>query len=213
MAVKLPNGATVHIATALAAAKNITVATNAAEAVLTATAHGLANGDFIVLSSGWGAAAGRVFKVAGVNTDTFKLTGFDTSNVDKFPEGGGIGSFQKITAWQEINQITEVTTSGGEQQFVDFGFLADDFDRQLPSTKSAASLSITIADDPTQAGYKAVAKASDAGGETPLRVNLKEGGVIVYNGYPSLNKTPTLTRNQIMAVTLSYALSGQVNRY
>lgn len=39
MAVKLPNGATVHIATALAADKKVTVATNAAECVLTVAGH------------------------------------------------------------------------------------------------------------------------------------------------------------------------------
>ena len=59
----------------------------------------------------------------------------------------------------------------------------------------------------------AAAKASDAGGKTPLRLVLKGGGQIVYNGYPSLNKTPEMTRNQIMAVTLAYAVSGPAARY
>ena len=49
--------------------------------------------------------------------------------------------------------------------------------------------------------------------KTPLRLVLKGGGQIVYNGYPSLNKTPEMTRNQIMAVTLAYAVSGPAARY
>lgn len=213
MAVKLPNGATVHIATALAAEKKATVATNAAECVLTVAGHGFANGDLVLFKSGWGKLNERVFQIGDVKTDTFKLTGIDTSNVDEFPAGSGIGAVQKITDWVQVSQIVEFSTSGGEQQYVDFGFLEDDFDQQIPSTKSAMSMSIKIADDTSLPGYKAAAKCSDKGGKWPLKVVLKGGGLICYNGYPSMNKTPELVRNQVMAVTLSYAISGEVNRY
>ena len=213
MAVKLPNGATVHIATALAAEKKVTVATNAAECVLTVAGHGFANGDLVLFKSGWGKLNERVFQIGDVKADTFKLTGIDTSNADEFPAGSGIGAVQKITDWVQVSQIVEFSTSGGEQQYVDFGFLEDDFDQQIPSTKSAMSMSIKIADDTSLPGYKAAAKCSDKGGKWPLKVVLKGGGLICYNGYPSMNKTPELVRNQVMAVTLSYAISGEVNRY
>lgn len=213
MAVKLPNGATVHIATALAAEKKATVATNAAECILTVAGHGFANGDLVLFKSGWGKLNERVFQIGDVKADTFKLTGIDTSNADEFPAGSGIGAVQKITDWVQVSQIVEFSTSGGEQQYVDFGFLEDDFDQQIPSTKSAMSMSIKIADDTSLSGYKAAAKCSDKGGKWPLKVVLKGGGLICYNGYPSMNKTPELVRNQVMAVTLSYAISGEVNRY
>lgn len=213
MAVKLPNGATVHIATALAAEKKATVATNAAECALTVAGHGFANGDLVLFKSGWGKLNERVFQIGDVKADTFKLIGIDTSNADEFPAGSGIGAVQKITDWVQVSQIVEFSTSGGEQQYVDFGFLEDDFDQQIPSTKSAMSMSIKIADDTSLPGYKAAAKCSDKGGKWPLKVVLKGGGLICYNGYPSMNKTPELVRNQVMAVTLSYAISGEVNRY
>lgn len=213
MAVKLPNGATVHIATALAADKKVTVATNAAECVLTVAGHGFAAGDLVLFKSGWVKLNERVFQIGDVKTDTFKLIGIDTSNADEFPADSGIGAVQKITDWTQVSQIVEFSTSGGEQQYVDFGFLEDNFDQQIPSTKSAMSMSIKIADDTSLPGYKAAAKCSDKGGKWPLKVVLKGGGLICYNGYPSMNKTPELVRNQVMAVTLSYAISGEVNRY
>jgi phage tail protein len=213
MAVKLPNGATVHIATALAAEKKATVATNAAECVLTVAGHGFAAGDLVLFKSGWVKLNERVFQIGDVKTDTFKLIGIDTSNADEFPADSGIGAVQKITDWTQVSQIVEFSTSGGEQQYVDFGFLEDNFDQQIPSTKSAMSMSIKIADDTSLPGYKAAAKCSDKGGKWPLKVVLKGGGLICYNGYPSMNKTPELVRNQVMAVTLSYAISGEVNRY
>lgn len=213
MAVKLPNGATVHIATALAADKKVTVATNAAECVLTVAGHGFVAGDLVLFKSGWVKLNERVFQIGDVKTDTFKLIGIDTSNADEFPADSGIGAVQKITDWTQVSQIVEFSTSGGEQQYVDFGFLEDNFDQQIPSTKSAMSMSIKIADDTSLPGYKAAAKCSDKGGKWPLKVVLKGGGLICYNGYPSMNKTPELVRNQVMAVTLSYAISGEVNRY
>lgn len=213
MAVKLPNGATVHIATALAADKKVTVATNAAECVLTVAGHGFAAGDLVLFKSGWVKLNERVFQIGDVKTDTFKLIGIDTSNADEFPADSGIGAVQKITDWTQVSQIVEFSTSGGEQQYVDFGFLEDNFDQQIPSTKSAMSMSIKIADDTSLPGYKAAAKCSDKGGKWPLKVVLKGSGLICYNGYPSMNKTPELVRNQVMAVTLSYAISGEVNRY
>ncbi len=213
MAVKLPNGATVHIATAYDAAKPVTVASNAVEAVLTVTGHGFNDGDFVLLESGWGKLSERVFQIGGKTNDTFKLVGVDTSDVDVYPAGGGKGSVKRITGWTQIPQIIEFSTSGGEQQFVDFGFLEDDYEQQIPSSQSALSITVKIADDPSLPGYKAAVKASDAGGKTPLRLVLKGGGQIVYNGYPSLNKTPEMTRNQIMAVTLAYAVSGPAARY
>lgn len=212
MSVNLPNGSTVHIATKLAAAKKVTAATNAKEAVLTCAGHGLQDGDHIVFYSGWNRANGKPFKVKSVAADNITLQGFDTSDLALFPADAGVGTLRKIESMEQITQIVEYTTNGGEQQFVEYGFLEDNYDRQMPSTKSAMSISISIADDPTLAGYQAVVKVSDVGGEWPLIVKLKNGGEILYNGYPSINTTPTLVRNEIMAVKMAYALSVESNR-
>lgn len=209
----LANGSTVFLASVLAAAKNVTAATNAAEAVLTSTGHGLKDGDFVVVTNGWNDTNGRVFKVGASAADNFKLVGCDTSDTVRFPAGAGVGSVQKITEWTQISQITNVEASGGEQQFTQYGFLEDDFERQLPSVKSARAITFTMAYEPDLPGYKAAAKASDSKAQTPLRINLPTGKTLLYNGYPSLNDTPALTRNEIMTVSLSYSLSVKFNQY
>ena len=106
MAVKLPNGATVHIATDYDAAKQVTVATNAVEAVLTVTGHGFNDGDFVLLESGWGKLNERVFRIGGKTNDTFKLVGVDTSDVDVYPAGGGKGSV-KATKPQTVQIVRQ----------------------------------------------------------------------------------------------------------
>ena len=107
MAMTLPNGSTVFIATEMEAEKPFTGASNAAECVLTATAHGLQNGDYILVNSGWGDLNGCVFKVGDVQANTVKLIGIDTTNLTRFPTGSGGGTLQKIQTWQQLLQILE----------------------------------------------------------------------------------------------------------
>ena len=121
MAVNLANGSIFQIATKMAAEKKVTAISNAAEAVCTATAHGLQNGDYVALLSGWSVLNERVFRVTSVDANSFKLDGIDTRDENKFPAGSGAGGFQKIEEWQQISQIMEVSSSGGEQNFVQFG--------------------------------------------------------------------------------------------
>lgn len=213
MAAALPDGATVFIASAYAAEKAVTAITNAKSPVVTATAHGFANGDFVEVTSGWGALNGRVMKISGVNTDSFKLEGIDTSDTDKYPAGAGVGSVRKISAWTQVTQILSFETSGGEQQFSTYSYLEEDFERQLPSIISAQSITIGIADDPALPGYKATKAASDARANTGLRLNLRTGSVIVYNSVVSLNETPAITKGQVMQVRATFALQGRPTRY
>ncbi|OSI06781.1 putative phage associated protein [Neisseria animaloris] len=212
MALTLPNGATVHIGE-LDAEKKVTVATNAAEAVLTANAHGLQNGDFVVLTSGWGELSGRVFKVGSITTNTFNLVGINTTDVNKFPAGGGLGSFRKVKKWTQLTQVMEFTTSGGDQQHYDHGFLEEDFDRQIPTTKSPMSIQIAVGDDAKLPGYQAAVAASNSAAETPMMVRLKTGDQLAYIGYLSVNETPTMVRNEGMKINMAYSLTGKLNRY
>ena len=213
MAMNLPNGSTVFIGTEMEAEKAFTAATNAEECVLTATAHGLQNNDFIVVVSGWGDLNGCVFKVGDVQANSLKLVGIDTRDLNRFPAGSGGGTLRKVKTWQQILQILEYSTSGGEQQYYDYVFMEDGISRQLPTTLSATQISIALGDDPTLPGYQAAVKASRAGKPVPLRLNLKNGGVVVYNGYLSVNETPTTTMNEGMKIQASYAMNGRPNRY
>lgn len=60
-------------------ARAITGATNATPIVITATAHGFANGDVVnIVSVGGNTAANGRFRIANVATNTFELTNYDT---------------------------------------------------------------------------------------------------------------------------------------
>ena len=213
MGVKLPNGSTIHLSSGFGAAINITGVTNAASAVCTAAAHGLQNGDFVVFTSGWSKASNRVYRVANTASGTFELEGLDTTSVEKYPAGSGVGTVKKITGWTQLQQILTVGSEGGQQNYATFQFLEDDFEQRIPTNKSASGLNIEVADDPTLAGWVLASNANDDGDPRAARVTTKNGSKILYFSYVSVNKTPSMDANQPMKCSVSLSHLNQPVRY
>lgn len=213
MSVTLPNGALVHIASGTGSALTISALTNANPAVATSTAHGLANGDFVVLTSGWSRLTDRTIRVANVTANTFELEGIDTTSTSIYPAAGGTGSAKKVTGWTQLSQILSSSSNGGEQQFLDYQFLEADAAKRIPTFKSPAGLTFTVADDPTLAGYVLAKTANDDRVERAVRVTLPNSAKLLYNAYISLAPSPSLTVNEVMSVEITLSLLNAPVRY
>jgi hypothetical protein len=214
MSFRLPNGSTFDFAEEYAEAVTITSISNATVAKATMeTGHGLVAGDIIVVTSGWVKITGRAFKVGTVTGDEVEILGVNTTSTQSYPAGTSAGTARKVSKWVNIPQITEVASSGGEQQFYQFGFLEEDEDRQIPTTKSPSTLTLTVADDPDQPYVPVVEAADELKEERIQRLNLVNGDMILYNSIASITNTPSLTRNQIMVRTITLAQQGRVTRY
>jgi hypothetical protein len=213
MAAKLPDGAIVTMATTYGTPQTVTAITNANPAVASSTAHTLVNGDLIELTSGWSNLNGKIVRVASALVNSFALEGIDTTSTTLFPAGSGAGSVRKIATFQQITQILGFTTSGGNLNFVNYSFLEQNFETQLPTIYAAQSISIDIADDATLAGYIAVKAAADQRAVRALRLVLPDGSNINYNGVVSLNETPTVTKGALMAVKCDLSLANRPVRY
>jgi hypothetical protein len=211
--VQLPNGVTLALATAYGSDLTVSALTNANPAVATSTAHGLTNGDFVVVTSGWSRLDGRVLRVSGVSTNAFSLEGFDTSSTSIYPSGSGIGTVKKVTTWQQITQVLDLQTNGGDLQFTTYAFLENDYETQLPTVAAPQSLAITIADDASLAGYVAIKAAAEARALRALKLTFPSGSLALYNGYVGFNETPTRTKNQVMGVKGSFSLQNRPIRY
>ena len=48
---------------------------------------------------------------------------------------------------------------------------------------------------------------------TGLKATLPNGSIILYNGYVSLNQTPSFTKGQLMVVKATFSLQGLPIRY
>lgn len=213
MAVALPNGIVLAIASAFAAPTvAATVVSNASECVVTVT-NTLVVGDYVEFTSGWAEANNRVFRIKIASGSSVTLEGFDTSSTTRFPAGSGLGTLKKINTWTQISQIINATSSGGDPQYLTYSFLEQNFDSQIPTTTSAQTIALEIADDPTLAGYIAVRTAALARTNYPLRATLPAGGFLLYNGIWAFDETPSMSKGNLMSVKSSIALQGRPVRY
>lgn len=214
MSVSLPNGATVEIASGTGSALIVSAITNADPAAATSTAHGLTEGDYAIVTSGWSRLTDRVIRVGVVaDANTFELEDIDTTSTSVYPAGAGTGSVKEITGWTQLQQILTSTSNGGEQQFLDYQFLESDAAKRIPTFKSPAGLSFTVADDPTLAGYILAKAANDDRLPRAVRVNLPNGAKLLYYAYISLAPSPSLSVNEVMAVQVTLSLLGEPVRY
>lgn len=214
MSVKLPNGAIFSIASTYGAAKTVTAVTNANQGVASSTAHGLTNGAILEATSGWTRLDGRVARVSGATTDNFALEGINTTDTSVYPAGSGGGSVRAVTAWQQISQVLESSSSGGEQQFYSYSFLEDSGDeKQIPTSRSARTITLTIADDDSLPQYAVLTAANDDRLPRTIKFQLPSGSTIYFRGYIAMSKMPTTTKNQAMAVTVTISLTGEPTRY
>jgi hypothetical protein len=181
MSASLPNGTIFSLAASYAAAIPFTILSNAAPPQATATAHGLTNGDILEVTSGWPLLNDRPARVAGSTANTFNLEGHDSTDLTRFPAGSGLGSVRKVLTWQQISQVMQNASSGGEQQSVEWVYLEDGIERSKNTFRKAKVLTLTLADDAAQA-WNAVLLAADQDGKNRiLRAQLPSGGSIYYN--------------------------------
>lgn len=212
MAAGLPDGAKLFLGVAFGTEKSTTVVTNGKPPVVTAAGHGFDDGDFVIMRSGWNALNERVTRVNNADTSTFEIEGINTANATNFPAGSGVGGATEITQWQQIDQVLEFNMSGGEQQYVTFAYLEEDFERNLPSVFSARTIEVRLADDPNNLGFQALQELEGQKLTRPLRVELPNGSTLLYNGTVSFSSTPTLSKGEVMSCPLTFSLQGQPTR-
>jgi len=214
MAVALPNGAIIAIAIGYGAAKTMSVLTNANPAIATLeVSHGVVLGDFLEVTSGWSRLTDKILRAGTPSTNDIPLEGYNTTSTSIYPAGTGTGTVREITGWTQLSQILSSSSSGGEQQFLEYQLLEADAQKRIPTFKSAGGLNFSIADDPTLAGYILASTANDDRLPRAVRITLPSGAIILYNAYISLNKTPSLTVNEIMACEVTLSLLAEPVRY
>lgn len=218
MAIALPNGSLVAIAASYGASKTMLDITNANPGVAQlAPGHGVVTGDIIEVTSGWSRLTEKVVKAGTIGSppsvDDIPLLGIDTSLTSIYPAGGGAGTVREILTWTQLSQILDSQSNGGEQQFLDYQLLEADAAKRIPTFKSPAGLTFQVADDPSLPGYILASAANDDRLPRAIRLTLPSGAIIYYNAYISLNKTPSLTVNEIMAVEVTLSLLAEPVRY
>jgi hypothetical protein len=89
---------------------SITAITQASPAVVTAAGHGFSNGDRVFISgvAGMSQLNNLEFTVANQTTDTFELTGIDSSGYSAYTSGGAVGRIVEVATTYSVTDIFEI---------------------------------------------------------------------------------------------------------
>lgn len=211
---QVPTGSTFFVASTIAAAKTVSSVTNAAEAVVTSTAHGYSNGDIVIMFSGWGRLNKRAFRIKSVTTDTFVLEGCDTSSTTFFPAGSGIGTVQKISTWTQVTTVMNPKTNGGDPKKVTYKFIESDVEYSINDGFAATDYEIELdADSIGGAGYTALKSLTDLQTDTVLRIITKSGSFNLIPCTVALNESVQMQEGQINRVKAVFNGNNRAVRY
>ena len=208
----LPNGSQVFVEKARGAAITASKITAAANPVFTLPAsNGLKQGDYILVTeSSWPKLINKVGRVKSVDAsaNTATVEGFSTSNTNAFP-GSGTGKVVKISDWIEIPCVQDLSQEGGEQQFYTYQCLADDREQQIPTYKSAVSLTYTFAHEYDNAIYPILRTADESGEVKVMRMYVPRAKEMrIWSGTLSFNEIPQTAVNEMETVSLTVSLKG-----
>lgn len=207
---KVWSNVSVAMQSALATADTITGITKANPGVVTATAHGISNGTYVVLTvQGMSQLNGRVVRVANAATDTFELEGVDTTNFDTFSSG----SCQAITYGTTLNTVRSLTSSGGDYNFIDTTTIHDNVATQIPGLAAAASYSFENIWDVSDAGLVALKSASDNKAQRAFKFTFADGQIMVFNGYVGASLLPGGSSQDLVTTSSVVTMFGAATYY
>lgn len=213
MAYSSPVGTAYYISQTFAAAKTITVMTNANPALATATSHGYADDDEILLLSGWERANNGAFRVDQQSADTFQVTGLNSTSTTLFAAGAGIGTAQKISSWIEIPQVLSITPNGGGPRYIDVRPIKLQQGLKLPDGFEAASIAWEIGFDPSLTNWETLLDIS-RGNTLVAYKSVKGSGAATYGyGYFSMSEAPNQASGQADRVSATFAAQGPLISY
>lgn len=210
---QVPTGSTFYIASAYGSAKTVTIVTNAPEAVVTAVAHGFSNGDVVEMTSGWGRLNKRHFEIESVLTDSFVLSGENTTNTTFYPDGTGIGSVRKATTFTQITSVMNPQSSGGDPKTVTYKFVESDVEYSINDGFGATSYTMELdADALGSAGYTALKSLTQVQTDTCLKVLTRSGSRVYQPCTVALNEAIRMQDGQINRVTCAFNGNNRLTR-
>lgn len=211
MSIQKVQGLQLAIAATFGTSKNMSACTNANPGAMTLeTASGIADGDVMVVTSGWPRLNGRVIRATSVSTgttDSASLEGVNTTDTDLYPAGEGVGSVLEVATWVNLDQLRPDFSVGGG------GFTQDNITQMTdvrnvnrPGLAEAVNLDFSCFWDPSLSWVDYVRSASEGAVLTPYRMTTAAGSKIYGNAYWGFLEEPVPDSNSfIYRLTLGLA--------
>jgi len=208
-----PEGSKFYYSTTFAAAKTISILSNASPAVATSTAHGYADDAEVLILSGWDDVNESVFKVDSLTADTFSLVDQDTSDTAWYPIGTGIGTAKLVSGWTEIPQILTLDNSGGDVKYGTVTPLSKRNAINVPIGLNPETLTITMGHDPANATYKAMLTIGRSRTLCAFKQVIPGGAVTYGYGYMITSERAKQSAGNANSVPVGISIQGRSISY
>lgn len=191
-----------EVGSALGSAIPVSGITKANPGVVTATSHGLANGDVVVLAAvGMTELDGQIVRVAGVTTNTFELEGIDTTGFGTFTSG----SATEVTTWATLAKAQSLEAGSVAADRRDAMVLLDTEKQYVFGASDTPEVTVNGLSDLNSAAVGIVIAASKVNGILNFRVTFNgQSASRLFRGYTT-RPTESITVDQL--VTSSFSLT------
>jgi len=192
-----------RVETARAAAKTITGITQADPPVVTATAHGYANGDIVYVDGivGMTELNDRAFVVANQATNTFELKGIKAAGYTAYTSGG---SAYKATM-TKVGEPTNINIGGGGSQQIDVTNLDSESIEQLAGLPNLGSITADITLNHTDTGQAAFRDLFTATTPKIITISTATSYVLCATGYAQ-NQSASFPTNDAQRGSLEFTV-------
>lgn len=207
---KIWKNVAVAMQSVLAAAVTITAISKADEGVVTA-ANTYQAGDLVFLEvQGMYQVDQRVARVKSPTGTNFVLEGIDTTAFDTFASG----TVAKVTLGTSITTATNISSSGGDFDFIDTTTIHDSQRSQQPGLPNATTFQMDHIWDPADPGLAAMKVASDSQSRRVFGFTFGQGGSKMYfAGYVGASLLPGGQAQGLVTTNAAITMNGSPTYY
>jgi hypothetical protein len=200
----------VEVQATLDTAKTISAITKANPGVATSTAHGLTNGDVVVLAvQGMAELDGLAVRVASVTTDTFALEGVDTTSYGTFSSG----TAQEVATWNTFASLQSISLPNQEANKLDITTIHDTQAQETLGIAGAVSGTMSGLFAPTETAVINLRNATRTTQPRAFRITFENGIRAVFNADVSAGQGFDLQQNSVATASYSLTIKRFINFY
>jgi tail tube protein len=182
----------------------------ASPGVVGATAHGLLDGEYALLTVvGMSQVNNRIVRAANKTVDTFEMEGIDSTLFDTFTSG----KLNKLTFGTSFGTFLDVTASGGEAPDIDTTTIHDDQASAIPGLPAASVFSFNSLWDGADVALQAAKSASDISAKRGFLIAFANGQKYLINGYISCTLNPAGSAQEKVTTPVKITSNGLSTTY
>ncbi|MEN9806095.1 MAG: hypothetical protein RL756_603, partial [Pseudomonadota bacterium] len=194
----------------LGSALTISAITKASPGVATSNAHGLANGDVVVLAvQGMAELDGLAVRVANVATNTFELEGVDTTDYGTFTSG----TATEVATWNTFASLQSISLPNQEANKLDITTIHDTQAQETLGIAGAVSGTMTGLFAPTETAVINLRNATRNTDPRAFRITFENGIKAVFNADVSAGQGFDLQQNSVATASYSLTIKRFINFY